>query len=153
SMNLLDLLREFGADEALIALAEAWVNRADAEDPMSDEDLDALLSGLMALADDDEAGVGLLLSAADTADEVRAEQTRRAEAAEQEEAAAAEAIRRLRGGQDDTDTDGDDTEATDAEATDGEDTESSDSDDAEVEAEAEAEQAEAEREREPVTAA
>lgn len=150
-MNLLDLLREFGADEALVALAEAWVNRADAETPMSDEDLDALLAGLMALADDDEAGVGLLLSAADTADEVRAEQTRRAEVAEQEEAEAAEAIRRLRGEQDDTDTDGDDTDGDDAEDTEGEDTEASDGDEGEGEAEAEAEQAEAERE--PVTAA
>lgn len=145
-MNLLDLLREFGADEALVTLAEAWVNRSD-DAPVSDEDLDALLTGLMALADDDEAGVGLLLAAADTADEIRAEQEAREAAAAAEEAEAAEAIRRLRGETAENDDDGD--ENGDDEDEDGD--EGGDEVDGDAEAAGETEGAD-EREPEPVTA-
>src|SRR5688500_9084438 len=97
-MDLLALLREFGADDALIALAETWSNRADeGAEPMSDDDLTALLTGLQGLADDDEAGVGLLVAAADEADAIRGEQATREEQAAAEDAAAAEAAARLRG--------------------------------------------------------
>src|SRR5688572_16798744 len=98
-MDLLALLSEFGAaDEALVSLAQAWADRpaADATDaeipegyePLSDEDLQRLHDGLVALGEDDAAGVGLLLALADTAEAIRNEQGARDEAAQQEEAEA-----------------------------------------------------------------
>jgi hypothetical protein len=114
-MDLLTLLREFGAPDSLIALAEGWLARdEEGAEALSDEDLVALHDGLVALADDEEAGVGLLLAAAETAEGIRAEQAARDEAARAEEEAAAEARRRLLGetaqdGDDDAgDEDGDD---------------------------------------------
>lgn len=103
-MDLLALLREFGADDALVALAETWAARpADGEEapegyePMSDDDLQRLHDGLVALGQDEEAGVGLLLALADTAEAIRSEQGVREEAAAQEEQEAAAARARLRG--------------------------------------------------------
>lgn len=144
-MNLLDLLREFGADDALIALAERWTTRTeDGVEALSDDELQSLLDGLMGLAQDDEAGVGLLLAAADEADAVRAEQTGRDEAAAEEDRQAEEARRRLAGEATDeaeaSDTGGDDDEADDADA------------DGEADDDAEAAPAEGADDRQPVTA-
>lgn len=103
-MNLLDLLRAFGADESIIALAERWAARPaegvePAADyvPLTDEDLVTLQTGLQALGEDDTAGVPLLLAAADVNDEITTEQDSRTEAAEAEERDAEAARARLRG--------------------------------------------------------
>lgn len=134
-MNLIEMLREYGASDELIALAEQFAARADeGTEAMSDEDLASLLAGLVALAEDEEVGVGLLLAAAETADLIRGEQTIREEAAEAEEQAAAEAIARLRGEDPEANADGDadedgadgdgsdaDAEGDDADGADGED--------------------------------
>lgn len=109
-MNLVELLRAFGADESLIALAERWLARQDdgtwpdGVEAMTDDEVSTFMSGLIALgdpdvhnADGDEPGDGLIAAAADTAVAVRAEQTARETAAEAAEAQRAQDIARLRG--------------------------------------------------------
>lgn len=111
-MNLLDLLRSFGADADLIALVERWVGRTtEGAEALTDDELTSLYDSLTALANDDEAGVGLLIAAADVVDEIRTEQNARAEAEAEAEAARNEAINRLRGEASDDD-EGDDDEPT-----------------------------------------
>ncbi len=124
-MNLIDLLREFGADDDLIALAERWINRTGENiTPLTDDELTSLLSGLIALGDNDEAGVGLIGVAADTAVDLRGEQASRQEAADAEEAQIAADRARLRGEEPEaTEGEGDDggeTTETETEGGDGE---------------------------------
>jgi hypothetical protein len=107
-VNLIELLRAFGASEELIALAERWEAReTDADghttgwpegvEALTDDDVTALLTGLVGLAEDDEVGVPLLEAAADTASGLRTEQVDRTEAAAAEEAAVEAQRARLRG--------------------------------------------------------
>jgi len=120
-MDLVALLREFFGDEptaeqeALIALAARWaegeLSTADGDDtvvmtwaegePMTDDELTTLADGLTALADDTEAGLGLLTAAADVVTEVNTETAARVELAEAEDAALEAERRRLRGETDD----------------------------------------------------
>lgn len=94
-MTLVEMLRAFGADEALIALAERWCARSadgtypDGTDPLTPDDMNEMLSGLVALgaeghvnANDEEPGNGLIMAAADAAQGLRTEiETADAEAA------------------------------------------------------------------------
>lgn len=106
--ELLRLLREFGADDALISLVERFA--ATDGEPLSDEDLDTMLSGLVAFAEEDEASAALLGECADAATAVRAEQASRDEQAAAEEAERQAAAARLRGEDPEAnaDADGDD---------------------------------------------
>lgn len=141
-MNLIELLREFGADDALIALAERFLSPGDGTTPLSDEELDQLQTGLVALAEDEEASGPLLGLAADAVEAVRAEAARRDEEAAAEEAERDAAIARLRGendaeaeaGDDPNDDDAeDDDEDADPPAEDGEQAEATDGDPAAAE--------------------
>lgn len=98
-MTLVEMLRAFGADEALIALAERWCARSadgtypEGTDPLTPDDMNEMLSGLVALgaeghvnANDEEPGNGLIMAAADAAQGLRT--AIEAEAAEAEEAEA-----------------------------------------------------------------
>lgn len=107
-MDLIELLRAFGASDELIALAERWVAREtddgghttgwpEGAEAMSDDEVTSLLTGLVALADDDEAGVPLLEAAADGASGLRQEQVDRAAASEEEERQVEAQRARLRG--------------------------------------------------------
>lgn len=106
-MNLLDLLRAYGADDATIALAERWLGRAVADDgtvtwaegtePMTDVEVVELTGALALLADDDEATLGLLEAAANTIDDLRAESTRRDAEADAAALAIEEQRARIRG--------------------------------------------------------
>lgn len=108
-MDLIELLRSYGADETLIGLAERWVGRAtDGTEALTDAELTTLLDGLMALGDDDEAGLGLLQAAADTASQLRDEEAARTAAAVEEEEAIAAERARLRGDEPTDGPDGDD---------------------------------------------
>lgn len=101
--ELLRLLTEFGANEEITALAERLGQTTgegeapEGVEPLTPEELDTLLTALMALADDDEASVALLTEAANGAELIRTEQTAREEAAVAEEAALAAERARLRG--------------------------------------------------------
>lgn len=96
--ELLRLLAEFGSDESLIDLATRFSNReAEGAEPLSDEDLDTLLVGVTALADDDEASAALLNAAVAVADAIRTEQGARTEAAAEEQRQIDEARAALRG--------------------------------------------------------
>ena len=108
-MTLIELLREFGTDADLIALAERFLSPGEGTEPLTDEELDQLQAGLIALGDDEEASGPLLGLAADAVEAVRAEQTSRDETAATEEAERQAAIARLRGEDDPdaTDPDGD----------------------------------------------
>lgn len=108
--ELLRLLREFAAadverqvsDEdlqALIGRAEAFGAEGDDAGPtaMSDDDLDALVSGLQGLADEDLASAALLREAHATFEAASGEVTRREDEAAAEEAERQAAIAALRG--------------------------------------------------------
>lgn len=168
--ELLDLLREFNQRDDtnlddLIALVERfgqgatpdptddaphplreWAN----DDPMSDEELGAIIAGLTALADDEEASAALLGEAADAVVSVQAEVQAREEVAAAEEAERQAAIARLRGEATDDEPEDDDdsgeSDETSAEASEAADaTENGDS--------GEGESSETASEPEPVTAA
>lgn len=106
--TLLELLREFGADDALITLADRFAQREnEGAEPLTDEELDQLQAGLVALAEDDEASAGLLSEAAGAVEAVRGEVTAREETAAQEDADRDAAIARLRGDDPEPDDEGD----------------------------------------------
>lgn len=108
--ELIRLLTEFGADDATIALAQRLIDAGQTDvEPLTDDELETLLGTLVGLADDDEASAALLGEAADAAAGIRAEQDRRVEALEADEAERAAAAARLRG--DEPEANGDDDEA------------------------------------------
>lgn len=158
--ELLRLLNEFEADETLIGLVETAAQEpavTDTGEPdpdadpvglaaMSDDDLDALITGLRALATDEEASAALLGEAADAVAAANAEVQSREEAAEAEEAERQDAIARLNGEDDGEDTEDGDDEDVEVEA------EADTDEDADGDVEGEGEEA-AEAEAEPVLAA
>lgn len=158
--NLLRLLREFDADEALIANLEAFVasQAEDAPDDatVSDEVLLSIEDGLIALADDDEASAALLGEAADAVGAIRTEAAARIEVAEAEEAERQAAIRALRGEDPEAAAEGEPAEGEPAEGAadggEGEGGEGGEGDGGEGTEGEPAEGAESESEREPVTA-
>lgn len=105
--ELLRLLGEYGASDDLIALATRFLDGDDGPTSLDDTELEALLTGLTALADDDEASAAILGEAADAAASIRDEQGRRESDAAAEEAERAAAAARLRGDDPDADA-GDD---------------------------------------------
>lgn len=150
-MTLIELLREFGTDADLIALAERFLSPGEGTEPLTDDELDQLQAGLIALGDDEEAAGPLLGLAADAVEAVRAETVRRDEEAANEEAERQAAIARLRGEDDPDAPDPDgDTDAGDGEGDEGDPAEGEDGDPADAEA---ADDTAAEEVPEPVAAA
>lgn len=108
-MDLIALLREFGAEETLIELAERWSASTpgdgdnavrvwpEGSTPLTDDELSALLDGLTALGQNDEVGLGLIEAAADVATDARAEVAAREADAVAEAEAIEQARQRLNG--------------------------------------------------------